>query len=115
METYRPLLMVFGDLIGIIGLVEFTAGRFDWMRAMANFMGGFFLAFSFFKLLNLRGFVDAYQTLRRAGPSGAGLGLGVAYLTQFAPVVTNFVTLVVMLVSAVGVPQVASRRPLTSL
>jgi hypothetical protein len=114
LETYRPLLLVFGYLIGVVALVEVTAGRFDWMRAMANFMGGFFLAFSFFKLLNLRGFVDAYQTYDVvARPVRAygyiypfiELGLGVAYLSRFAPVLTNVVTLVVMVVSAVGVTQ----------
>lgn len=62
LATYRPLLLVFAYLIGIVVVVEFAAGHFNWMRAMANFMGGFFIAFSFFKLLNLRGFVDAYQT-----------------------------------------------------
>jgi copper chaperone CopZ len=49
-QTYRPLLLVVGYLVGIVGLVEITAGSFEWMRAMGNFMGGFFLAFSFFNL-----------------------------------------------------------------
>ncbi len=114
LATYRPLLLVFAYLIGIVAVVEFTAARFDWMRAMANFMGGFFLAFSFFKLLNLRGFVDAYQTYDvLARPLRAygyvypfiELGLGIAYVARLAPVVTNLVTLVVMLLSAVGVTQ----------
>lgn len=112
LETYRPLLLVFSYLVGFVALVEVTAGRFDWMRAMANFMGGFFVAFSFFKLLNLRGFVDAYQTYDvLARPVRAygyaypfiELALGVAYLVRFSPVVTNLVTLAVMLVSIVGV------------
>ena len=114
LATYRPLLLVFGYLIGVVALVEITAGRFDGMRAMGNFMGGFFLAFSFFKLLNLRGFVDAYQTYDvLARPVRAygylypfiELALGIAYVARLAPVVTNLVTLVVMLVSAVGVTQ----------
>ena len=29
---------------------------------MVEFMAGFFVVFSFFKLLDLRGFVDAYQS-----------------------------------------------------
>jgi hypothetical protein len=114
LATYRPLLLVFAYLVGVVALVEITAGRFDGMRAMANFMGGFFLAFSFFKLLNLRGFVDAYQTYDvLARPVRAygyaypfiELGLGIAYLARLAPVVTSVVTLVVMLMSAVGVTQ----------
>jgi copper chaperone CopZ len=62
LRTYHPLLLVLGYLVGIVALVEITAGSFEWMRAMGNFMGGFFLAFSFFKLLDLSGFVDSFQT-----------------------------------------------------
>lgn len=114
LEAYRPLLLVFAYLVGVVALVEITAGRFDGMRAMANFMGGFFLTFSFFKLLNLRGFVDAYQTYdvlaRSVRAYGYAypfieLGLGIAYLARIAPVVTSVVTLAVMLVSVVGVTQ----------
>lgn len=114
LATYRPLLLVFAYLIGVVALVEFAAGRIDWMRAMSNFMGGFFVTFSFFKMLNLRAFVDAYQTYDvLARPVRAygyvypfiELGLGIAYLLRLAPVVTNLVTLAVMLVSVVGVTQ----------
>lgn len=114
LQTYKPLLLVIGYLVGIVGLVEITAGSFDWMRAMGNFMGGFFLAFSFFKLLDLQGFVDSFQSYdvvaRPVRAYGYAypfieLGLGVAYLVGFAPVATNLVTLVVMLVGIVGVSQ----------
>jgi hypothetical protein len=114
LATYRPLLLVFGYLIGIVAIVEITAGQFDLMRAMSNFMGGFFVIFSFFKLLNLRGFVDAYQTydvvarpLRAYGYAYPfiELGLGVAYLSRVAPLVVNIITLVVMLVGICGVTQ----------
>lgn len=111
-QTYKPLLLVVGYLVGVVGLVEMTAGSFDLMRAMGNFMGGFFLAFSFFKLLDLQGFVDSFQSydvlarpIRRYGYAYPfiELGLGVAYLVRLAPVATNLVTLVVMLVGIVGV------------
>src|SRR5690606_39318746 len=114
LQTYKPLLLVIGYLLGVVGLVEITAGSFDWMRAMGNFMGGFFLAFSFFKLLDLQGFVDSFQSYDAlARPVRAygyaypfiELGLGVAYLVGFAPVATNLVTLVVMLVGIMGVSQ----------
>jgi len=114
LATYQPLLLVFAYLIGLVALVEITVGRFEWMRAMANFMGGFFVVFSFFKLLDLRGFVDSFQTYDVvARPVRAygyvypfiELALGVAYLVHFAPVVTNLITLVVMLVGIIGVTQ----------
>lgn len=113
-QTYKPLLLVLGYLAGIVALVEITAESFDWMRAMGNFMGGFFLAFSFFKLLDLRGFADSFQSCDvLARPVRAygyaypfiELALGVAYLVGFAPVATNLVTLAVMLVGIIGVSQ----------
>jgi copper chaperone CopZ len=114
LETYRPLLLVFGYLVGVVAIVEISSSRFEPMRAMTHFMGGFFLAFSFFKMLNLRGFVDAYQSydILARGVRAYGylypfieLGLGVAYLAAFDPVVTNIVTLLVMLLSLIGVTQ----------
>jgi hypothetical protein len=60
----------------------------------------------------LRGFVDAYRSydlVARAVPTWGWaypfveLALGVAYLLNFQPRLTNWATLVVMLVGAVGV------------
>lgn len=119
LATYRPLLLVLGYLLGVVALVEISAGSFEWMRAMRIFMGGFFVAFSFFKLLDLRGFVDSFQTydvvarpVRAYGYAYpfVELGLGIAYLLAFAPVATNVVTLVVMLVGIVGVSQALLQR-----
>jgi copper chaperone CopZ len=110
--TYYPLFLLSAFLVGVAALAEVRTGGFDWGRAMGNFMGAFFLAFSFFKLLDLRGFADAYRSYdvvaRRVPAYGYAypfieLSLGAAYLTGFQPVATNLATLVVMSVSAVGV------------
>src|SRR5487761_1319857 len=112
LATYRPLLLILAYLVGTVVLVD--AGIVDWMRAMRHFMGGFFLAFSFFKLLDLRGFVDAFQTYDVAARRSTAyayaypfieLALGIAYLTDFRPVFTNAATLAVMLLGLVGVAQ----------
>ena len=77
-----------------------------------QFMAGFFLVFSFFKLLNLRGFVDSYAMYDllalRFKPYGylyafIELGLGIAYLSAWQPVLTNWLTLIVMTFSSLGV------------
>ena len=112
--TYYPLALLGAFLAGVVGLVEVRAGTFEWGRAMGNFMGAFFLAFAFFKLLDLRGFADAYRTYdavaRRIPAYGYAypfveLSLGAAYVTGFQPFATNLVTLVVMAVSSIGVIQ----------
>jgi hypothetical protein len=77
-------------------------------------MAGFFLVFSFFKLLNLKGFADSYamyDVIAKKIPAWGyayafiELGLGVSYLLNAFPFVTNIVTLVVMTISILGVLQ----------
>src|SRR6187402_1267369 len=79
---------------------------------MQNFMGVFFLAFSFFKLLDIKGFAESYSTYHIIAKKWLGwgyvyafieLGLGIAYLLKSNPLVTNLVTLVVMSISIVAV------------
>lgn len=110
--SYFPLVLVLSYLVGLVAVAEVASGSFDAMRAMGRFMAGFFLAFSFFKLLDLRAFADSYASYDIVAAKWLGygylypfieLGLGVAYLTHFAPLATNAVTLVVMGVSTVGV------------
>ena len=52
-ETYKPVLLVFFYITGTTLLIQFWNGFFNWMQWMQHFMAGFFLVFSFFKLLNL--------------------------------------------------------------
>lgn len=112
--TYYPLLLLVTFLVGVVALVELRAGSFFWGRAMGNFMGAFFLAFSFFKLLDLRGFADNYRSYdvvaRRVPMYGYAypfieLLLGVAYVSDFKTIGTNLATLVVMSISSIGVIQ----------
>lgn len=112
--TYYPLALLLAFLLGLVALAEWRAGSFEWMRAMGHFMGGFFVAFSFFKLLDVRAFADAYagyDILARRSRAYAlaypfiELGLGVAYLANVWPLATNLATLAVMSVSSVGVIQ----------
>lgn len=110
--SYYPLALLIGYILGVVLLAEVAAGGFDGMRAMRHFMAGFFLAFSFFKLLDLTAFADAYQTYDLLAARSRAyavaypfveLGLGVAYLVGVWPTATNAVTLVVMLVGTAGV------------
>lgn len=112
--TYKPVLLIFGYITAVSLLVEYMYGAFVLMRWMNNFMAGFFLVFSFFKLLNLKGFAESYSMYdiiaKRWNGWGyvyafAELGLGIAFITGFYPLLTNAVTLVLMLVSIIGVLQ----------
>jgi copper chaperone CopZ len=112
LSTYRPLLLVFGFITGISVLASFTDQGFDAMHAMRHFMAGFFLAFSFFKLLDLQGFADSYAMYDLLAKRWRGyafiypfieLGLGLAYLTAWSPTITAWATVIVMGFSTIGV------------
>ena len=110
--SYFPLALIVAYILGVVALVELASGQFDGTRAMTNFMAGFFLVFSFFKLLDVSAFADAYQTYDLLAARSRiyalaypfiELALGIAYVAHFNPPFTNAVTLLVMLIGTVGV------------
>lgn len=114
LKTYKPILLVFAYLLGAAIMNEVSHGRFNLMSAMNVFMGGFFFVFSFFKLLDLKGFAYSYVSYDIIAKKWVGWGfiypfveltLGLAYLFHFNSTITNIVTVVVMGVSSVGVIQ----------
>ncbi|MBI1781179.1 MAG: cation transporter [Sphingobacteriales bacterium] len=114
LKTYKPILLIFGYITGITLLAEWMQGGFVWMRWMNHFMAGFFLVFSFFKLLNLKGFAESYSMYDIVAKKWNGWGyvyaftelaLGLAFLAGFNAILTNTITFVVMTVSIIGVLQ----------
>ncbi len=112
--TYKPLLLIFVYIFSVTALVELAAENINISRWMRHFMAGFFLTFSFFKMLNLKGFKDSYlmyDIIARKFPAWGyiyaftELLLGIAFLINFNPIITNSVTFVVMSVSIIGVLQ----------
>ncbi len=113
-EIYKPILLVFFYISLVTVLVQFKNNNFNWMEVMQYFMAGFFLIFSFFKILNLKGFSESYvmyDVLAKRIPAWAfiyafvELSLGIAYLINFNPLITNTVTFTVMTISIIGVLQ----------
>lgn len=111
-ESLYPLFLIVGFILGVTLLVAHTTSDWSADAIMRHFMAGFFIVFSFFKLLDLPGFVSAYSgydLVARKIPAWGWsypfveLALGIAYLLAWAPVITNTVTLVLMLVGAAGV------------
>ena len=114
LETYKPILLIFAYIIGITGIIEFTRGGFIWENWMTNFMAGFFLVFSFFKLLNIKGFAESYAMYDIVAKKWNGWGyvyalvelaLGIAFLTKFNLLLTNMATFIIMGISIIGVIQ----------
>ena len=111
-KDFLPLIVMF-LLIGLfVGVRQILLGELDVFYAMADFMAGFFLLFGLFKILNWKGFVDAYTTYdllaKRSRAYGylypiIELSLGFSYLFRLYPTVTNVVTLIIMVIGAIGV------------
>lgn len=112
--TYKPILLIFG-YVSVVSVIAGTqAPTFDYMLAMRVFMSGFFLTFSFFKLLDINAFADSYAMYDVVAKKFRAwgyiyvfveLGLGLAYALNLAPITVNAVTAVVMSVSLIGVLQ----------
>jgi copper chaperone CopZ len=113
--TYKPLLLIVAYILGAAVLVQAglgTAVDISAMQTMRYFMAGFFIVFSFFKLLDLAAFATAYSSYDLLAAQWKGwayaypfveLALGIAYLINFNPLLTNWVTVIVMGFSAIGV------------
>lgn len=111
-QTYFPLILIAAYLVGGVLLRELSMGRFSLHTMMTNFMGGFFVVFSFFKILDLKGFAEGYSTYDIVAQKYPIYGkiypfvellLGLLYLLGANLVVTAVLTVVVMGVSSVGV------------
>lgn len=111
---YKPILLIFFYITLLTFLVQFANDRFDAMQGMRHFMAGFFLVFSFFKILNLKGFAESYvmyDVVAKRFPIWAyvyafiELGLGIAYVININTFITNAITFLVMSVSIIGVLQ----------
>jgi copper chaperone CopZ len=113
-QTYKPVLLIFLYIVIVSLSIGIASGMFNWSHWMQSFMAGFFLVFSFFKLLNLKGFADSYRmydiVAKRIPAWGyiyafIELGLGLAFVLNYYPVWVNAITLLVMSVSMIGVLQ----------
>jgi hypothetical protein len=114
LATYQPLLIVIAYILGISLIPEFVARDFIADRWMSHFMAGFFISFSLFKMLDLKGFAESYASYDIISRQWMGWGyvyafmellLGIAFLFGFIPLLTNFITFVVMSISLIGVLQ----------
>ncbi len=113
-ETYKPLLLIFGFVTLVAFVMQINNEGFDVMQFMQHFMAGFFLVFSFFKFLDLKGFAESYamyDVIAKRIPAWGyiypfiELGLGLAFCINYQPNLANTATLIVMSVSIIGVLQ----------
>ena len=106
-----PLFLIFGFLFGVNGL-NVLVYDLNVRDFMLDFMANFYLVFSFFKLLDLRGFVTAFRgydpLANRLALYGyiypfIELTLGLMFLTSFAIFPALYTTLFILGLTTVGV------------
>ncbi len=111
-ESLYPLLLIVGFIAGVTILIAMRNQTYAVRPMMSHFMAGFFIVFGFFKLLDLPGFANMYGTydlVAKVIPPWAWIypfvevALGALYLLAWMPMMTNIVTLVLMLIGAAGV------------
>ena len=117
-RTYWPLILI-GLFISAVatGITWQTTGTMTtWMEC---FMGGFFLVFSFFKFLDIRGFAASYRSydlLAKAVPAYGfiypflELALGMAWAFEGGTYRVALSTVVLMSFSAMGVIAAVTRK-----
>lgn len=112
LKRLYPLFLIFAYLVGTVLISELAIGEWDGMRAMQHFMGGFFIVFSFFKLLDLNGFASSFQMYdpiaKHSKPFGflypfIELGLGVGFLLSFNLSLLSLTTLIILGIGTIGV------------
>lgn len=108
--SYKPIYIIFGYLILISVLTNVQ--HFDIYSMMSVFMAGFFLIFSFFKMLDFTGFAVGYAkydlVAQRIYYYGyvypfIELAFGVAYLISPFNFWLNLSVFIIMSVSTIGV------------
>lgn len=107
---YYPIFLITLYIAGVAFINNFLAAPgSNWMT---QFMAGFFLVFSAFKFLDLRGFADGYSTYDLLAKLWHGYGfiypflelaLGILYLGNWLPVATAWLTIIIMGFSSLGV------------
>lgn len=114
-NSYRPLIIII-SLIFLVTVVltlrDLLTESFHLNQSMAYFMAGFFLVFSGFKLIDLKGFAEGYSTYDLLAKKVFAYGyiypflellLGLLYAARFIPQVINLFTFILMTFSGIGV------------
>lgn len=107
-KNYKPLIII----VVFCFILPVTQDDLGNQHYMYSFMGYFFIFFSLFKFFNLKGFIDGFSTYDLVTKRFRVYGyaypfieflLGVAYLSKLGLFFINWITVIVMTVSGIGV------------
>ncbi|OUS15757.1 heavy metal transporter [Nonlabens dokdonensis] len=110
LEQLKPLFLILGYITVATILLNYQ--RESWDEAMLDFMGMFYIVFSFFKMLDLKGFPESfrmYDPLAKVLPIYGWLypfletALGLMFLMRFEIEIALIATLVILGITTIGV------------
>lgn len=114
LQKLTPLIIIF-SLIAVFTLsMVLIASDPTFMYGMQMFMAGFFIIFSFVKIIRWKGFVMAYKKydiLAKKSDVYAysypaiELALGILFVTGFQLLVAAIITVIIMSIGIIGVTQ----------
>jgi cation transport ATPase len=110
LQQLKPLLLIIFYITSASVLLHYKNWR--WSEFMLDFMGLFYIVFSFFKMLDLKGFPDSfrmYDPLAKRIPIYGWVypfietALGIMLLMRFEVNIALIVTLVILGITTIGV------------
>ncbi|MFT5077443.1 MAG: cation transport ATPase [Saprospiraceae bacterium] len=110
LQQLKPLLLILFYIAVATVLIHYK--NWSWSEFMIDFMGLFYIVFSFFKMLDLKGFPDSfrmYDPLAKRFPIYGWIypfietALGLMFLMRFEVNIALIITLVVLGITTIGV------------
>jgi len=110
LQQLKPLLLIIFYIAVASILLHYK--NWSWSEFMLDFMGLFYIVFSFFKMLDLKGFPDSfkmYDPLAKQVPAYGWVypfietALGLMFLMRFEVNIALIVTLIVLGITTIGV------------
>lgn len=112
LQQLYPLFLILGYITIATFLLNYL--QWDWTNFTLDFMGLFYIVFSFFKLLDLKGFSESfkmYDPLAKAIPAYGFMypfievGLGLLFLMRIKITLALIITVVILGITTIGVIQ----------
>jgi len=112
-EQLKPLFLILGYLSMAVVLLNYKEGSLN--DAMLDFMGLFYIVFSFFKFLDLKGFPESfrmYDPLAKAIPVYGSIypfieaALGILFLMRIQIPLALIITVIILGITTLGVTKI---------
>lgn len=117
--NFTPLILIIAGIFILAGAKYFFMGGSGMRDAMLDFMGMFFIVFGGFKLLDVKGFADAYATYDIVARKSRiyalaypfiEVALGVAFLLRWNVRSVNWIAMIIMSIGSIGVAKAIAKK-----